>query len=134
VVSDPKNGKSYQVEVKDDQAKKIKGKKIGDTLEGVVVGLPGYKLEITGGSDKGGFPMRNGVHGPAAVRVLVNKGVGYKAKSGSRARRRLHGEEVGDAIVQVNAKVTEYGGKPLDELLGKPPEEDQSPEEAEGGG
>ena len=122
VVSDPKSGKSYQLDVKDEQAKRIKGRKIGEAVEGGAVGLPGYKLEVTGGSDRGGFPMKEGVHLAGAVKILMGDGVGYHAEKGHRARRRVHGEEVGDQIVQVNTKVTEYGSKSLDELLGKPAE------------
>jgi small subunit ribosomal protein S6e len=118
VVSDPKSGKSYQVSVKDEQAKKLRGKKIGDDVDGAVLGLPGYRLEVTGGSDRGGFAMKDGVHGAVATRILMDKGVGYKARSGSRARRRIHGEAVGDDIVQVNTKITGYGSKAVEDLLG----------------
>jgi small subunit ribosomal protein S6e len=117
VVSDPKTGKSYQVEVKDEQAKKIKGKKIGETLEGSLMGLPGYKLQITGGADKAGFPMKTGVHAANAAQILMGNGVGFKAKDGLRKRIRVHGEIVGDMIVQINTKVVEYGGKSLDETF-----------------
>ncbi len=120
VVSDPKTGKSYQVEAKEEKAKKIRGSKIGDKFDGSLLGLPGYKLEVTGGSDKGGFPMKEGIHSSTAQRALLGNGVGFKAKRGERARIRVHGEIVGDAIIQVNTKVAEYGGKSLDELLGKP--------------
>ncbi len=158
VVSDPKTGKSYQVDVKDEQARKIRGRKIGDSVEGALVGLPGYKLQVTGGSDRGGFAMRKGIHSQSSSKVLVDKGVGFKAKGGSRARRRLHGEVVGEDVIQVNTKITDYGGKSVEELLGggeelegeekkepaeekkeesKPSEqkaESEKKEEAEGGG
>ncbi|MBU0761754.1 MAG: 30S ribosomal protein S6e [Candidatus Altiarchaeota archaeon] len=119
VVSDQKTGKSYQVEAKDEKAKKIRGSKVGDKIDGGTLGLQGYKLEITGGSDKGGFPMKRGLHASNTQKILLGNGVGYKAKKGERARVRVHGEVVGDQIVQVNTRVIEYGGKPLDELLGK---------------
>ncbi|MFH0861483.1 MAG: 30S ribosomal protein S6e [Candidatus Altiarchaeota archaeon] len=131
VVSDPKNGKSYQLDVKDEQAKKIKGRKIGEAVDGSAVGLPGYKLEVTGGSDKGGFPMKAGVHLAGAVKILMGNGVGYHAEKGHRARRRVHGEEIGDNIIQVNTKVVEYGGKSLDELLGKAVEAKDSDKKGE---
>jgi small subunit ribosomal protein S6e len=117
VVSDPKTGKSYQVAVKDEQAKRIKGKKIGEQVEGSAVGLAGYKLEITGGSDKSGFPMKDGLHTANATHIMMGRGVGYKTEPGHRARRRVHGEVVGDGIVQVNMKVLEYGGKSLEEVF-----------------
>lgn len=130
VVSDPKTGKSYNIEVKQEMTARLKGKKIGDSLEGAVLGLSGYTLEITGGSDKGGFPMKKGVHGQTAQKILTGDGIGYRTKEGgSRARRRIHGEEVGDNVVQVNAKVVEYGSKSLEDTLGKKEEEGEGQEE-----
>ena len=64
VISDPKKGKSLQRELKDDAAKGLVGKKIGDTFKGELIDLPGYEFKITGGSDKAGFPMRWDVIGP----------------------------------------------------------------------
>ncbi len=118
VISDPKTGKSYQVEVKEEQAKKLRGKKIGDEFEGQQLNLPGYKLQITGGADKGGFPMKEGVHSAVSQKVLIGNGVGFKAEKGERARIRVHGEVVGDTIVQINTKITGYGGKSVESLLG----------------
>jgi small subunit ribosomal protein S6e len=50
VVSDPKT-KSYQFDVKGPEANKFIGKAIGQDIDGSIVGLSGYKLVITGGSD-----------------------------------------------------------------------------------
>ncbi|MEM2351662.1 MAG: S6e family ribosomal protein, partial [Thermoproteota archaeon] len=58
VVSDPKTGKAKSVEVEGSRAIPFIGKRIGDTIDGSVIGMPGVKLLITGGSDKDGFPMR----------------------------------------------------------------------------
>ena len=129
VVSDPKTGKSYQVELKDDQAKKLRNKKIGDVFEGALLELPGYKLEITGGSDKGGFAMKEGVHSASPQKILMGNGVGFKADKGERSRRRVHGEIIGDMITQINTKVAEYGGKGLDVLLAPPVAEDSEKKE-----
>ncbi len=58
VVNDVKAAKSLQKEVPDDKAAAFFGKRIGEQFEGGMAGLPGYKLKITGGSDRDGFPMR----------------------------------------------------------------------------
>src|SRR5207249_4139387 len=58
VIADPKDGKSYKRDITGHYANALIGKKLGDDLDGLYVGLPGYKLQITGGSDKDGFPMR----------------------------------------------------------------------------
>ncbi|NIM47533.1 MAG: 30S ribosomal protein S6e, partial [Candidatus Aenigmarchaeota archaeon] len=55
VISEPKSRKAWQIE-KD--APSFIGKKIGDKFDGSLIGLSGFTLQITGGSDKDGFPMR----------------------------------------------------------------------------
>ena len=56
-----KDGKSFQQVVKDDQAKFFLKKRVKDKLNGNDFGMEGYEFEITGGSDKSGFPMRKGI-------------------------------------------------------------------------
>jgi len=58
VISD-KLGKSLSHELKDKDAQPFLGSKIGDTFDSSLVGLAGGKLQITGGSDKSGTPMRS---------------------------------------------------------------------------
>ena len=57
VLSDPKTGKSEASEVKEEGAQQLIGRKIGEVLEGSAIGLTG-KIQLTGGSDRAGFPMR----------------------------------------------------------------------------
>jgi small subunit ribosomal protein S6e len=123
VVSDAKTGKSYQLTVKEEDFKKVRGTKIGDTIEGTLFGLAGYKLQITGGTDKAGFALRKGVHGPKAVKVLMDFGVGYRLNKEVRARKRVHGEVIELDVSQLNTKVVEYGKKSLEDTLGLKPEE-----------
>jgi small subunit ribosomal protein S6e len=120
VVSDPKTGKAYNVDVAGAKSNKIVGKPIGTEFEGDVAGLPGYKLMITGGSDKDGVPMRDDLPGQSRRRILVSGGVGYHPVSdGMRKRKLLRGNEIAQELVQLNAKVVAYGDKPLDELVPK---------------
>src|SRR5207245_648479 len=63
VIADPKSGKAYKKDITGHYANALIGKKIGEDLDGLYVGLPGYKLQITGGSDKDGFPMRSDLPG-----------------------------------------------------------------------
>ena len=51
-LNDPKTGKAYKKEVKDQNAKVFLGKKIGDPIKGESIDMQGYEFEITGGSDK----------------------------------------------------------------------------------
>lgn len=122
VVSDPEKGKSYQMEVKDPDSRKLAGMKIGDKFDGGLFGLGGYELQITGGSDKDGFPMRSDISGSGRMSVLISKGLGFKVgEKGERRRKRVRGSQIADAVVQVNSKVVKKGEKPLEEIF--PPKE-----------
>jgi len=54
VISDPQSRKSHQIEVDQGRAIGLVGKKIGDEFNGDVIGLTGYSLQITGGTDRDG--------------------------------------------------------------------------------
>ncbi|OYV08552.1 MAG: small subunit ribosomal protein S6e [Methanosaeta sp. ASP1-1] len=56
VVSDPQSGKAYQVELKDPGASKLLGKKIGDKIEGDVLGMPGYSIQVTPNAERSCSP------------------------------------------------------------------------------
>ena len=118
VVSDPKDGKSYQVEVKGHHANALVGKKIGDEVDGLFVRLPGYKVKITGGADKEGFPMRGDLPGIARRKVLVAEGFAYHPdRAGKRRRKSMRGNTVTLDIIQVNLAVTKHGAKPIPDML-----------------
>ncbi|MEN4017007.1 MAG: 30S ribosomal protein S6e [Methanobacterium sp.] len=111
--------KTHQIEVEQAQSKKLLGLKIGEEIEASLVGLTGYKLKITGGSDKNGFPMKKDVDGPRRIKSLLSGGIGFKPKmDGQRRRKTVRGNTVSDDIVQINTIVTEKGAKSIDELLG----------------
>ncbi|MDK2893117.1 30S ribosomal protein S6e [Methanohalophilus sp.] len=124
VVSDPKS-KTYQFDVTGAEANKFIGKAIGETVDGDLVGLPGYTLEITGGSDNSGFVMRRDLPGSKRQKVLVTGGVGYSPKTkGARRRKFMRGREIAPDIVQINSKVVGYGNKSIEEILGRGAEEE----------
>lgn len=125
VVSDPKSGKSYQVEVKDPGANRFLGRHIGDMVDGEALGMPGYSVKITGGSDREGFPMRADLPGTRRKRILVANGTGYNPTADGRRRRKsLHGREISPDIGQINVKITEAGSKPIEELIKSAPKEE----------
>ncbi len=118
VVSDPKAKKAYQKEV-DQSASGLMGKKIGDKFSGNHLGLPGYELEVTGGSDKEGFPMRRDVDGPGRKKILLSHGPGFHPKSrGRRKRKSIRGNTISPQVSQINLKVVTYGAKSVEESLG----------------
>ncbi|MEM2368082.1 MAG: 30S ribosomal protein S6e, partial [Candidatus Bathyarchaeia archaeon] len=132
IVSDPEDGTSKTVELEDARAVPLIGKKIGDIIDGSVVGLPGFKVQITGGSDKDGFPMRPNVHGGVRRSVVLSGGVGFNPQDeGERRRKRVRGNIITDEIVQVNMKIVE---KPKGKKAGEVREKPQPPKEGQKAG
>ncbi|MFO8077655.1 MAG: 30S ribosomal protein S6e [Thermoplasmatota archaeon] len=129
VVNDIKNGKSHQVQVSGHHANSLIGKKIGDDVDGIFISLPGYKLQITGGTDKDGFPMRKDLPGIRRRRILVSKSLGFNAKEGGlRRKKSLRGNTISTDLVQINMKVTKYSSKPIDQLLSSDKDEGKEEE------
>lgn len=119
-ISDPETGKAVQYELDDVKTNALVGKQVGDIIEGDLIGLPGYKLKITGGSDTAGFPIRPDVHGSGKKRVLIKGPPGFKPKRKGIARRKtVRGRELGLDIAQVNMRVEEKGSTKLEELIVK---------------
>lgn len=90
------------------------GKKVGETFNGALIGLPGYEMKITGGSDDSGIPIRHDVHGPVKKRLLLANGPGYKPHDrGIRKRKTIRGNEITDNMTQINAVVLKFGKEKL---------------------
>ncbi|MDR1405018.1 MAG: 30S ribosomal protein S6e [Candidatus Methanoplasma sp.] len=116
IVNDVKTGRSYNVTVSGHHANSLNGKNIGEIVDGIFVGLPGYKLKITGGSDGNGTPMRADLPGPKRKKLLLSEGLGFHEKyHGERKRVTVRGSAISGEIVQVNLAVTEYGPKSMEE-------------------
>jgi len=107
VVSDPKTGRSIQVQTKDES---LVGKKIGDIIDGSIVNLDGYKLRITGGSGFEGATMVNYVEG------MNKKYVWYNENKKVRVKKMVRGNTISPEIVQINTKIEEYGNKDFNQI------------------
>ncbi len=140
VIATPTLGKdesSKGIEITGSNYNHFLGKKIGDSVDGMFVGegdasLSGYKLEITGGSDLTGRPMRPELAGSGIKPVLITSGIGYKGKryvkkrgkvyrykyDGLRRRRKLRGNVISQDTRQINLKITEAGNRSLDAIFG----------------
>ena len=140
--TDPANGgKSHNMAISGNNQSQFLGKKIGDVVDGIFVGegdniLSGYKLQITGGSDKTGTPMRADLDGGVRKSVLVTESVGFKGHKlvqktkrgekktfrykpdGMRKRRNFRGNTITQFTRQINLKVIEAGNKSLSDILG----------------
>jgi small subunit ribosomal protein S6e len=115
IVSDPETGTSKAVELEEARAAPFIGRKIGEVVEGAVVDLPAHKLQIMGGSDRDGVPMRPNVHGGVRRNVVLSGGVGFTPHDkGQRRRKTVRGNVITDDIVQINTKIVEKPKKPAE--------------------
>ena len=136
VLSDPETGKAQKIELEGTKAAPLIGRRIGDIMDGTILGLSGYKIQITGGTDKDGFPMRPDIHGGVRTKVIVSSGPGFKPKrKGERRRKMLRGNIITEEIVQINMKILEKPKvkekKEKKEEEAKPPEEKEPKSEGE---
>ena len=135
--TDPTSGgKSYSLKISGNNHAQLLGKKIGDTVDGIFVGegdvsLGGFKLEITGGSDLTGTPMRRDLHGGGRKKVLVSPSTGFKGHKivkkkggryrytydGLRKRRAFRGNVISSDTRQINLKIVEKGNKSLSDIF-----------------
>ncbi|AEA46492.1 30S ribosomal protein S6e [Archaeoglobus veneficus] len=121
VISDPATGKAYQKVVSGANANKLIGKQVGDVVNGTLVELPpDYELQITGGSDRDGVPIRPDIPGSGRKKILLSGGVGFRPKEkGLRRRKLVRGRVISRDIVQINMKVVTHGKVPLEEFFKK---------------
>ncbi len=118
-VGDVKNAKTYQKVLNEKEADVLKGLKIGDKIKGDNIGMSGYELEITGGSNDSGFPMRKGIESSGMVKIYAQGGVGIrKGKKGMISRKSVAGAVVDIRTTQLNLKVLTYGKKAVAECFG----------------
>jgi len=134
IVSDPETGTSKVIELQEARATPLISKRIGEIMDGAAVDLPGHKIQITGGSDKDGFPMRPSVHGGVRRSIVLSGGVGFNpTNEGMRRRKTIRGNVITDEIVQINIKVVEKpkGAKESKKTKEKKEEKAATPKEAE---
>jgi small subunit ribosomal protein S6e len=120
VINDITSGKTFQVTVEGHHANSLIGKKIGEVVDGIFVGLPGYKLMITGGSDKDGVPMRKDLPSGKRRKILIAGGTGFHPReNGQRRRKTMRGNTISPETSQLNMKITQPGSKTIEDLLNK---------------
>jgi small subunit ribosomal protein S6e len=114
------------------ESESMLGRKIGEKISGdeISPNLSGYELEITGASDKAGFPSAKKIEGPGLKRILVEKGFSFrklkkkkktanrrKIKKGMRKRRTVRGNTISGDTIQINLKVLKEGSRKFDEVF-----------------
>ncbi|MFH0890314.1 MAG: 30S ribosomal protein S6e [Candidatus Aenigmatarchaeota archaeon] len=129
VISEPSTRKAYQIEIDAAKSAALIGKKISEEFNGDLVGLNGYTLKITGGSDNGGFPMRPELPGSSRRASLLKGAPGFHPKwKGQQKRKLVCSNTISQSISQVNVKVIKAGEKKLEEIVPPKPKAEKTEE------
>jgi len=110
----PSTGMQKVIEIDDEKRlQALYERRMAQEIDGSTIGeeFDGYIFRISGGNDKQGFPMRQGVLTNTRVRLLCKKG--HKAyrprRVGERKRKSVRGCIVGHDIAVLNLVVTQVG-------------------------
>jgi small subunit ribosomal protein S6e len=113
-ISYPVTGLQKKIEVDDD--KKLRAfydRKMGHEIDGEVLGdeFKGYIFRITGGNDKQGFPMKQGVLINGRVYLLLKKKTTtYRPRrTGHRKRKSVRGCICGPDLAVISLKIVKKG-------------------------
>jgi len=114
----PSTGCQKVIEVDDEnKLRTFYDKKMSTEVEGDVLGdeFKGYVFKITGGNDKQGFPMKQGILTAARVRLLMSEGhTCYRTrKTGERKRKSVRGCIVSSELSVLNLVVVKKGDKEI---------------------
>ena len=95
-ISYPANGTQKLIEIEDERKLRVfMDRRMGAEVPGDSVGpeFAGYVFKITGGNDKQGFPMKQGIMHPTRVRLLLSDGHScYRPRrTGERKRKSVRG-------------------------------------------
>merc|ERR1719420_1173557 len=113
-ISNPSTGQQKCIEIDDDvkllpffekrMAAEVSGDSLGDEFKG-------YVFRISGGNDKQGFPMMQGVLSNGRVRLLFSKGMKcYRPRrTGERKRKSVRGCIVGPDLAAMHLIIVKKG-------------------------
>ncbi|KAK2878212.1 hypothetical protein FQN49_001061 [Arthroderma sp. PD_2] len=113
-VSYPANGSQKLIEIDDDRKlRPFMEKRMGTEVVGDSLGdeFKGYIFKITGGNDKQGFPMKQGVLLPNRTRLLLSDGHScYRPRrTGERKRKSVRGAITGLDLAVLALSVVKQG-------------------------
>lgn len=117
----PANGTQKLFDIDDEHRVRVfYEKRMGQEVEGDSIGdeFKGYIFKITGGNDKQGFPMKQGVLHPTRIRLLLSKGHScYRPrKTGERKRKSVRGCIAGSDLAVISLVVVKQGDSEIEGL------------------
>jgi small subunit ribosomal protein S6e len=113
-IANPATGAQKLIDIEDERKyRTFFEKKMSDEVAGDPLGdeYKGYVFRITGGNDKQGFPMKQGVLLPNRVRLLLSEGHScYRPRrTGERKRKSVRGCIVGSDIAVLSLVIVKQG-------------------------
>jgi len=129
-IANPTSGTMKVIEC-DDEKKLVNlyDKRMSQEVDADFLGddFKGYGLRITGGNDKQGFPMSQGIMSNGRVRILMAKGATYyrPRREGERKRKSVRGCIVGPDLAVLNFVIVRKGEKDIEGLTN--PEAERAP-------
>ena len=123
-ISYPANGTQKLIEIEDERKLRVfMDRRMGQEVQGDSVGpeFKGYVFKITGGNDKQGFPMKQGIMHPTRVRLLLSDGHScYRPRrTGERKRKSVRGCIVAMDLSVLALSVVKQGDEELPGLTDK---------------
>ncbi|KAH3661991.1 hypothetical protein OGAPHI_006172 [Ogataea philodendri] len=117
----PANGTQKSIDIEDEhKLRAFFEKRMGQEVEGDAVSdeFKGYVFKITGGNDKQGFPMKQGVMIPNRVKLFLTKDVScYRPRrTGERKRKSVRGCIVGNDLAVLSLVVVKQGEQEIEGL------------------
>ncbi|CAN0351028.1 unnamed protein product [Pylaiella littoralis] len=124
-IASPSTGSQMFIEIDDEKKlRALYDKRISQEVEGEALGdeFAGYMFRISGGNDKQGFPMKQGVLSTNRVRLLMHKGVSCyrQRRRGERKRKSVRGCIVAADLAVLNLVVTKKGDQDIPGLTDAP--------------
>jgi len=120
-IANPETGCQKFIEIEDEKRlRALYEKRIAHEINGEDLGeeFKGYVFRISGGNDKQGFAMKQGVFANHRVRLLLRKGLSsYRPRrTGERKRKSVRGCIVGPDLSVLNLVVLKRGENEIDGL------------------
>jgi len=123
-ISYPPNGSQKCIDIDDELKYRIfYDKRVSQEVEGDALGdqFKGYVFKITGGNDKQGFPMKQGVLTNTRVRLLMGEGAQCfrPRRNGERRRKSVRGCIVASDIAALHLVIVKKGAEEIPDLTDK---------------
>ena len=131
VIGDPKTKRAYKFDLKSPDSDQLIGKKIGDNFRGELIGLQGFELQITGGTDKAGFSMYKALDGVGRRKLLLKGPPSYhvpKKVKGRLEKKTVRANTIATDVVQINCKIVKQGEIDLMKHFNVQPKEEKPAE------